>query len=46
MNHTQCVKADRGNARAHTHEGERGLWLFPGEVGKGLYDDSPTGAGF
>ena len=27
-------------------DGETGYWLFPDDVGKGLYDESPTGAGF
>lgn len=44
MDHSECVAAGEGNARGHTHEGETGWWIWPDEVGKGLYDDSPTGA--
>ena len=44
MDHSECVRASLGDPRAHVHEGEPGLWLFPAEVGQGLYDESPTGA--
>jgi hypothetical protein len=46
FDHGQCVPAGEGSARSHTHEGKTGAWIFPDEVGKGLYDESPTGAGF
>jgi len=44
VDHSECVEATEFNARAHTHEGQTGFWLWPDEVGKGLYEDSPTGA--
>lgn len=44
LDHSECVPADEHNPRGHTHEGKTGWWLWPDEVGKGLYDDSPTGA--
>jgi len=44
MDHSDCVPAEEGNPRGHTHERMPGRWLWPGEVGKGLYDESPTGA--
>lgn len=51
IDHSRCVPAGEGNARAHNHEGVTGRWLFPDDLKpdgtpKGLYDDSPTGAGF
>jgi hypothetical protein len=44
MDHSECVPAGKGNSRGHVHEGETGMWIWPVEVGKGLYEDSPTGA--
>jgi len=44
VDHSECVPADRFNARGHVHEGETGMWIWPDETGKGLYEDSPTGA--
>lgn len=44
LDHSECVPATEFNARAHIHEGQQGWWLWPDEVGKSLYDDSPTGA--
>jgi hypothetical protein len=51
VDHSECVSAGLGNARSHTHEGQSGAWLFPDDLKpdgtpKGLYDESPTGAGF
>jgi hypothetical protein len=46
IDHSTCIPAGTGNARAHNHEGATGRWIWPGEQGKGLYDESPTGAGF
>lgn len=44
MDHSECVPAKESNPRGHLHEGETGWWIWPDEVGKGLYEDSPTGA--
>lgn len=44
VDHSECVAAEPANSRGHIHEGETGWWVWPDEVGKGLYDDSPTGA--
>lgn len=44
LDHSECVPAEQSNPRGHIHEGQEGWWLWPDEVGKGLYDDSPTGA--
>lgn len=46
FDHTQCIPAGEGNARSHIHEKQTGTWIFPGEQGKGLYDESPAGTGF
>jgi hypothetical protein len=52
IDHSECVTAgDSVITRAHTHEGVTGAWLFPDDFSpdgtvKGLYDESPTGAGF
>lgn len=44
VNHDGCVRADDGDPRGHLHDGMTGRWIWPDEVGKGLYDESPTGA--
>jgi hypothetical protein len=53
MDHSACVRVPDGETalRAHIHEGVAGYWLWPDDINpdgsrKGLYDDSPTGAGF
>lgn len=35
IRHDECVRTWLGGSRAHTHEGERGYWLFPGEARPG-----------
>jgi hypothetical protein len=33
IKHGQCTFASMlGTTHSHTHEGERGMWLFPGEA--------------
>lgn len=32
MNHDDCVPTETAFTRAHTHEGQKGSWLFPGEA--------------
>jgi len=32
FDHTTCIPTDTGFTRSHTHEGQRGTWLFASEA--------------
>jgi hypothetical protein len=31
MDHSKCIQVGWPDLLAHTHEGEKGWWVFPGE---------------